>query len=548
MVETSSKPVAESYKRWSGTDAFDAIVIGSGIGGLSAAALLAKYGKRRVLVLERHYAVGGFTHVFRRPGYEWDVGVHYLGDLEPGGFLRSLFDDLSEETLEWADMGPVYDRSVIGEEVFDFPKGKEQLIAALVDRFPGEQAAIEGYFQLVERVAKSTRLFFMDKSLPSFVSLVLGPFLRRRFLRDADRTLGEVLDGLTANKLLKAVLSTQCGDYGLPPCEASFAIHAMVANHYLEGGYYPIGGAARIAETIIPVIEAAGGRVLSRADVGQIVVENGRAIGVQMAADGRVIRAPLVISDAGVANTFGRLLPPAIAERHGLSERLKMTRPSGAHLCLYLGLKATASELGLPKYNFWIYPDADIDRMFAEGLESPESACRAAYISFPAAKDPDFENRCPGRTTIDVIGFVSYDAFARWEESQWKKRPADYEALKERLSAKLLDILYKYVPQVRGKIDVYELSTPLTTRHFANQPHGEIYGIDHTPSRFRQRWLRPQTPIPGLFLTGQDIASCGVAVRADRRRADGFGHSAEKPDCDDHQVGSRAGHLNGGIR
>lgn len=195
-------------------------------------------------MLERHYAVGGFTHVFRRPGYEWDVGVHYLGDLEPGGFLRSLFDDLSEETLEWADMGPVYDRSVIGEEVFDFPKGKEQLIAALVDRFPGEQAAIEGYFQLVERVAKSTRLFFMDKSLPSFVSLVLGPFLRRRFLRDADRTLGEVLDGLTANKLLKAVLSTQCGDYGLPPCEASFAIHAMVANHYLEGGYYPIGGAA----------------------------------------------------------------------------------------------------------------------------------------------------------------------------------------------------------------------------------------------------------------------------------------------------------------
>ena len=190
-----------------------------------------------------------------------------------------------------------------------------------------------------------------------------------------------------------------------------------------------------------------------------------------------------------------------------------MTRPSGAHLCLYLGLKATASELGLPKYNFGSIPDADIDRMFAEGLESPESACRAAYISFPAAKDPDFENRCPGRTTIDVIGFVSYDAFARWEESQWKKRPADYEALKERLSAKLLDILYKYVPQVRGKIDVYELSTPLTTRHFANQPHGEIYGIDHTPSRFRQRWLRPQTPIPGLFLTGQDIASCGVAAR-----------------------------------
>lgn len=511
MVEAPSTPVAEAYKRWSGTAAFDAIVIGSGIGGLSSAALLAKYGKKRVLVLERHYAVGGFTHVFRRPGYEWDVGVHYLGDLEPGGFLRSLFDDLSQEKLEWADMGPVYDRAVIGEEIFDFPKGKEELEAALLKRFPGERAAIARYFELVERATKSTRLYFMDKSLPSFLSLVLGPFLRWRFLRDADKTLSEVLDGLTENKLLKAILSTQCGDYGLPPCQGSFAIHAMVANHYLEGGYYPIGGAARIAETIIPQIEAAGGRVLSRAEVGQIVVENGRAVGVQMAADGRVIRAPLVISDAGVANTFGRLLPAPVAERYGLLERLKQTRPSGAHLCLYIGLKATASELGLPKYNFWIYPDADIDRLFAEGLNNPDEACRAAYISFPAAKDPDFENRCPGRATIDVIGFVSYDAFARWDETQWKKRPPEYEALKEQLAAKLLDMLYKHVPQLRGKIDVYELSTPLTTRHFANQPHGEIYGIDHTPSRFRQRWLRPQTAVPGLYLTGQDIASCGVA-------------------------------------
>ncbi len=511
MVETPSTPVAEAYKRWSGEESFDAVVIGSGIGGLGAAALLAKQAKKRVLVLERHYAVGGFTHVFHRPGYEWDVGVHYLGDLEPGGFLRAVFDDVSDGKLERADMGAVYDRAVIGEEVFDFPKGKERLKAALVDRFPEEAAAIERYFRLIARVQRSMRLYYLDKAIPSFLSRVIGPLLRWRYLRDADRTLGEVLDGLTRNRLLKAMLSTQCGDYGLPPSQASFAIHALVASHYFEGGYYPVGGAGRIADSMIPVIEAAGGRVLSRAEVGQIVVEQGRAIGVQMAADGRVIRAPIVISDAGVANTFGRLLSPPVAARHGLLERLKNTRPSGAHLCLYIGLATTASELGLPKHNFWIYPDEDIDRLYAEGLANPEVACRAAYLSFPSAKDPDFEQRCPGRATIDVIGFVAYDAFSRWEQSQWKKRPADYEALKERLAASLLEILYRHVPQVRGKVDVYELSTPLTTRHFANQQHGEIYGLDHTPSRFRQNWLRPQTPIPGLFLTGQDVASCGVA-------------------------------------
>ena len=185
---------------------FDAIVVGSGIGGLAAAALLAKYGKKRVLVLERHYAIGGFTHTFHRPGYEWDVGVHYLGDLQPGGLLRSVFDEVSDAKLEWADMGPVYDRVIIGDETFDFPKGEDQLKAALVGRFPDEAAAIERYFELVRRVQSCLPRYFLEKALPSFVSMLLGPFLRWPFLRYSDKTLRDVLEGLTQNKKLRAVL------------------------------------------------------------------------------------------------------------------------------------------------------------------------------------------------------------------------------------------------------------------------------------------------------------------------------------------------------
>ena len=510
VTESASDPVAEPYKRWSGSETFDAIVVGSGIGGLSAAALLAKYGQKKVLVLERHYAVGGFTHVFHRPGYEWDVGVHYLGEMQPGEFLRAVFDDLSDGQLEWADMGPVYDRAIIGDEIFDFPKGTEQLKAALVARFPGDSAAIERYFQLVARVRSSMPLYYMDKALPSLLSLLLGPFLRWRFLRYSDKTVRQVLEGLTGNQRLIGILTAQCGDYGLPPSQASFAIHAIVASHYFEGGFYPIGGAGRIAETIVPSIKRAGGRVLSRAEVGEIVLENGSAVGVRMQADGGIIRAPIVISDAGAITTFSRLLPQAVAEPYRLEQLLRSTRPSAAHLCLYVGLKATAAELELPKHNLWIYPDANIDQYYSEAAD-PEAAVRSLYISFPSAKDPDFENRCPGRATIDVIAFAAYDAFSQWEKSQWKKRPAEYEALKERLATRMLDALYRQVPQVRGKVDVYELSTPLTTRHFANQARGEIYGLDHTPGRYRQRWLQPRTPIGGLFLTGQDIVSCGVA-------------------------------------
>jgi all-trans-retinol 13,14-reductase len=105
---------------------------------------------------------------------------------------------------------------------------------------------------------------------------------------------------------------------------------------------------------------------------------------------------------------------------------------------------------------------------------------------------------------------VPYEPFEAWENTSWKKRGAEYEELKASLSERLLDALYKHAPGTRGKVDIAELSTPLTTRNFAAHPHGEIYGLRHTAHRFEQRWLRPRTPIEGLYLTGVDICSAGV--------------------------------------
>ena len=152
--------------------------------------------------------------------------------------------------------------------------------------------------------------FQVAKTLPGPVQAESGPMMRRNFTRWADRTTREVLEELTSDQRLIAVLTAQFGDYGLPPAESSFAMHALLVHHYFRGGYYPVGGSGVIAESIIPVIERAGGLVLINAEVAQVVVEDGRAVGVQMAADGRVIRAPIVISDAGVLNTFDALLPP----------------------------------------------------------------------------------------------------------------------------------------------------------------------------------------------------------------------------------------------
>jgi all-trans-retinol 13,14-reductase len=498
-----------TYKKELVQDSFDAIVVGSGIGGLAAAAFLAKEGKR-VLVLERHYVAGGFTHTFARKGYEWDVGLHYIGEVQrKNSVLRRVFDYITDGELAWSFMTPVYDRVVIGEDSYDLVAGTENFKKQLKDYFPSEAQAIDGYIEHVMAAAAGAQSFFAQRALPPLIGRVAAPFMTRKFLSYSDRTTLEVLQSLTSNPRLIGVLAAQYGDYGLPPSQSSFAIHALVVKHYLDGGNYPIGGSGRIADTILPVIEKNGGRVLVKADVQQVIIKNGRAIGVRL-SNGDEILAPVVISDAGAINTFSHLVPHAEATRLGLLQLLQKVQPSVAHVCLYIGIKECTRTLGIPQTNYWIYPHHDHDENVRRYLENPEAPLPVTYLSFPSAKDPDFENRYPGRTTIEAIGLAPYEWFSRWEGSKWMKRGADYDALKEVFVQRLFEQLFRFFPHLKGKIDHYELSTPLTTRHFCSYDKGEIYGLDHTPERFRQRWLRPHTPIKGLYLTGQDIVSDGI--------------------------------------
>jgi all-trans-retinol 13,14-reductase len=181
-----------------------------------------------------------------------------------------------------------------------------------------------------------------------------------------------------------------------------------------------------------------------------------------------------------------------------------------AHLCLYVGLKGATEDLRLQKTNLWIYPNHRHEENFERFLSDLDAPLPVVYLSFPSAKDPDFARRHPGRSTIEAITLGSYDQFKAWEQTSWKKRGARYDELKASLSERLLEALYTHAPLTRGKVEIAELSTPLSTKNFAAHPRGEIYGLAHTPHRFAQRWLRPRTPIPGLYLTGADVASCGV--------------------------------------
>ena len=132
------------------------------------------------------------------------------------------------------------------------------------------------------------------------------------------------------------------------------------------------------------------------------------------------------------------------------------------------------------------------------------------YISFPSAKDKSFNERHKGKSTIDALAMVPYAPFAKWSDTRWKHRGDEYEAVKQHLAARLRAEVERQVPSAVAHIEVAELSTPVTTRHFANYESGEIYGISATPERFLMRELGARTPVKGLYLTGQDVASLGI--------------------------------------
>ena len=286
-------------------DDYDLIVIGSGIGGLTVASLMAQMRKKRVLVLERHFKLGGFTHEFSRPGgYSWDVGLHYVGGMARGEMSRNLMDLVTGGAVQWNKMQSPFERFVYPDFTFDVPADEAAYQQALIERFPDERAAIVQYFKDLESGAKWFSHHLVKQCAPFMISAPLRIGAASDTL--ALSTTGAYLDRNFRDPKLKAVLASQWGDYGLPPSQSAFAIHATVVSSYFNGGYYPEGGAGTIAASVARIVEANGGKCLVNHTVREIIVESGVAVGVKVtvshgsrAPEEMEFRAPLIVSDAG---------------------------------------------------------------------------------------------------------------------------------------------------------------------------------------------------------------------------------------------------------
>ncbi|PSB19213.1 NAD(P)/FAD-dependent oxidoreductase [filamentous cyanobacterium CCP2] len=495
--------------------AYDLILIGSGMGALTVASLMAQLRGKRVLVLERHFKAGGFTHDFKRQQFHWDVGIHYIGQMDEGSSMRQIFDLVTQKSVQWNKMPEPFERFIYPNLTFDLYGDPKRFQADLIWQFPEEKRSIQKYFRDLKKAAAVLFLHTLQvngnwlfKLISYLAELWSGIGL--------DLTTQDYLDRHFTNPQLKSLLVSQWGDYGIPPRQSPFAVHATLVTHYLNGGYYPIGGAGTIAQSVKAIVEGQDGRILLNREVTEILIENNRAVGVKvckvnaLAEREEIYYAPVIVSDTGAATTYLKLIPRTypIPFRAALQQFIQQ-HSSITNVTLYLGLSNDPKTLGFRGENHWIYEAMDHNQTYEQRQQWIFSGkAPQCYLSFPSLKDPHARAH-----TAEMVAWVDYDAFTQWKTQPWLHRDGNYQQLKERISQTLIQQVDRHYPGFAKLVTYHELSTPLTNEHFTGHFKGGIYGLPAIAERLAPQntaWTKAETPVPGLYLTGADLYMGGI--------------------------------------
>jgi len=465
---------------------YDAIVMGSGMGGLTVAALLAKKGLK-TLLLEKEKQVGGYVVSFKRDGVTCDATGAFVGGCQEGGDFYHLLKEIgAQEEIEFI---PVHHIQNIypGFKVLLHQGGFDSYMEALLNLFPEEEKGLKAYLSLVKQIGQEVKSY----AEMTRIKKVLFPFYFRHLVRFHKSTHKLILDHLFRGGEIKMALHTLPATE--PPSRLSFLFVAtLISKALMEGVFYPKGGMGKISEAIATSFCRHGGEIALQKEAERILVRGRRIEGV-LTKEGTLFESPLVVSDIN-PNHLAKMLPlefqkPLAKKRRGFEYSLSC-------FILYIATDCDLISLDLPYFTYlrFLSDLEEEDQMMRRG-EIPNHP--TMIVSIPTLLDSALAP--PNQHFVKVLVNVPY----RYQEAWGKGDPEKYRRIKEDFSQKILHQLeIKFIPGLRNHLLFYEAATPLTLERYTGNEVGAMYGLASTPQQIGN--LRPsyQTPLPGLFQVG----------------------------------------------
>lgn len=461
------------------SESYDAIVVGTGLGGLTAAAILSRSGKR-VLAVERHDRVGGYSHSFRRGPYLFDAGVHLVGGCEGGGMIDRLLRSLAvRDRCDFAPVDPCYETHFPGFSLAA-PTGLAEFRRTYQEAFPADATGIGAFVDACSTIrAETQQLLAGADSTRIAGALARFPSLQR--YRRA--TVADVLNALVADPRARAALTTLWPYVGLPPGRLSFLYWASMLMSYVEdGAYYCRGTFQKLACSLADVVRESGGDVALRTEVRRIDVDAGGVSGVLL-GDGRRIASRTVLSNADARQTIDDLVGrDRFPARYGRS--LGRLRPSLSALVAYIATDLPPASLPTAHETFY-FDSWDHDRSHAS---SAAGAPSWFTLTVPTLIDETLAP--PGESLIVYTSLVPFAAVADWRSA------------KRDCTERILGAIAARLPDFRAHVKLIEVGTPQTMMRYTANSDGALYGWELSPSQIGPGRLAVDAPIPGLYLAG----------------------------------------------
>jgi all-trans-retinol 13,14-reductase len=462
----------------------DAVVIGAGLGGLTCALELARQGLD-VCVLEQHRIAGGYVHGFRRKGYHFDVSLHHLGSMEPGGMAHGVLYSLGVFDKLKVDRREHLFHAEFPELEAALPNPPGPLAEELVRLFPSEREGIEALLDYTTRLKKD---IFGPTLDPDFDV----PMEERLMLEWVDETFGGLLERFVSDRRLRALLAQLWLYIGLPPGRSTATFSTCVfGGSFLDGSFHVVGGGMALVRSMVERLRELGGECFTRAPVSRVEAADGGVRGVRL-EDGGSIEAQIVVSGVNPFRTFFELLPTG-AVSEVFAHRLRRMEPSLSMYSMYVGLDCPPSELGIPAGNSFHNYSVDQEEGYQRTLRGEIDRTDWCLTSYQCESDSAMYP--PGGGIVSLAELTPGADWIGMDDDLYRERKA---RTRERLLAKIRG---RY-PDIESHLEVLELATPRTMYRYTGNHQGAVYGLAQTVEQSNRRRLRNRTPLEGLYLTG----------------------------------------------